>query len=93
MSKLNHPQERMEKHEQALIALGYWELRDFYLTNITSKKAAKELRALSGELPKDAELGYTDAPETKKLTIRARRIDMPKWAEMVRQVDVPESGQ
>lgn len=81
----------MEKHEQALIALGYWEFREFYLTNISSKKAEKELRALPGELPKDptVELWHTDVPETKKIGIRARRIDMPKWEKMVRQVDVP----
>ena len=92
MNDPNNPLTRWEKHEQALIALGCWEKREFYLTYKSGAQIGKNLESLKAALPQDERSQVWYAPQTKQITIRSRRADMPKWEEMIRKVDVPENG-
>jgi hypothetical protein len=78
---------RLEKHEQALINLGHWEVREFCLTNISAAQVSKSLNGFAATLPPGdtSEIRYLD--ETNKIMIRSLRIDMPKWAEVVRKAE------
>jgi hypothetical protein len=88
MSNPNNPYARMDRHEQALIHLGYLEKREFYLTNIAGRRVAYELQVVASKgLDDQMWRAYSFEPETNKIEVRARRVDMRKWEEMVRKVD------
>ena len=92
MTDPKNPQTRSDMHEQALIDLGYWEKRQFNLTNVSAGEVAKILTAssvLSGDKLSQV---WLLAPLTSNLWVRARRVDMPTVAELIREADVPESA-
>jgi hypothetical protein len=81
---------RMERHEKALLDMGYLEKREFRLTNApVLTLAVRDLSDLARkELPLDRLWTIGKAPQgTNVLMIRAERHDMRKWEEMVRKVD------
>ena len=78
---------RLEQHEQALIDLGYWEVREFCLTNISAAQITTSLQAFAATLPPGDMSAIRYFEETNTIVIRSLRIDMPKWVELVRKVE------
>ena len=78
---------RME-HADALLSLGYLEKRRFIITNRHSVVWSNALFH-PGMNREFVQIGVSG---TNDLIVVAPREDMPKWKDLVRTMDVPESG-
>ena len=81
--------ERMNRHERALIKLGYLEERTVVVSN---RHAPAIILVLPHPLPfpSDPEMQTRIRAEGRnKLVIVGLRDDMPKWEKLVRDADVP----
>ena len=76
------------EHADALLSLGYLEKRRFIITNRQSVVWSNAL-FYPGMNREFVQIGVSG---TNDLIIVAPREDMPKWKDLVRSLDVPESG-
>jgi hypothetical protein len=78
--------QRTDRHEKALIDLGYYERRTFVLTNAPPAIAMKSIGTAAGKLI----IGpwRIQQSSTTSLTIAGAREDMGVWEHIVREADV-----
>ena len=76
--------------ENALIKLGYLERREVILTNLPIGNAFQAIgREAATGIPGLCRI--TAGEKTNVVVVTALREDMPKWEELIRKLDVPES--
>jgi hypothetical protein len=77
--------------ENALIKLGYLERREFIITNLPIGNAVEVIgREAATAIPGLCRI--TTGEKTNAVVVTAVREDMPKWDELIRKLDVPETG-
>jgi hypothetical protein len=83
-------------HQEALIGLGYLQVRTFVVSNRPVDYVASNIWFRASVETRtnilDSFSRMSTARGANLIDIVARKDDMPKWEEMVRQADVPESG-
>jgi hypothetical protein len=80
--------QRTERHEDALIELGYFERRTFVLTNVTPGVAMKSIGTSASKMitgPWRIRHG-----STMSVVVSGAREDMAVWEHIIRTADVPE---
>lgn len=85
--------ERLQKHRQALIDLGFLEQQQFDLTNRKPMTVIDQI--LGTNSVTDPKLAHVRRefvliePSTMRIVLVARRDDMPAFAEAIRKADAP----
>ena len=79
--------QRMERHETALIQLGHFERREFFITNIAPADAVQVVGRTASKVlgggPWRIQAGASN------LVVTAARADMPLWEELIRKAQQP----
>ncbi|MCI0745364.1 MAG: hypothetical protein L0Y58_08170 [Verrucomicrobia subdivision 3 bacterium] len=81
--------QRTERHETALIELGYFERRTFELTNVTPAIAMQSIGTAAGKMI-TGPWRIRQASATS-LVVAGAREDMALWEHLIRTADVPET--
>jgi hypothetical protein len=75
---------RLDKHEKALLKLGYLERREFVVTNISSGNPMEVIGwAASTNIGGIYRITKTADPKSKVIIITGLREDMPKWEKLI----------
>lgn len=80
--------EAWSRHQQALIALGYFEARDFPLERRTLTNNSALMRLVDSAVFRDGQWAVT--PRSNRVSVTAYRGDMALWEEIVARIDRAE---